>query len=403
VPSLCFQSPLRSPSHPAHSSVRSVAHTWHRHSGVRLPLPALLVAHVRNAPCAAQVPRFITIGDSRLVHRLPMEVAAWWATRSGLVASGWMLVVSTSALLAGHLVQRGPIGVNLTWLVPGVPAEAPQEVLNPLGDALKREVKVADGLAPVAWAQTAVSGLEVGGGHSGDGVYPGGWRTHGFRPLWCVHSYPPPEPFWPGTGVVVRGHCTGALQAGGMKVYSDIEKQRPLDVSGRVLPAAEDVEAGSDGGSPPAAPQEDTPKDDDDDDDEAAKKKAGKKRKDKERVTAPAKKRGHDDDDQSPSATPFPHPSAPSLGGSCVSGGLQYRLGVGYSVVSHVRNIRLVKVLGLGGVLPPPPQSFGCRRCRKGAAPAPPPKGGGAPGGKRGGGGRKASALENLRGALGAK
>ena len=61
-----------------------------------------------------------------------MEVAAWWAVRMGLVPGAWLLIMSSSALLPGHLVQRGPIGVNITWLVPGVPAEASLDELTPL-------------------------------------------------------------------------------------------------------------------------------------------------------------------------------------------------------------------------------------------------------------------------------
>ena len=67
----------------------------------------------------------------------------------GLETSTWLLLVTTDAKLVGQLMQRGGVGLNITWLSVG--AAAPTlDALNPLADDLRREVKVADG-PPVVW------------------------------------------------------------------------------------------------------------------------------------------------------------------------------------------------------------------------------------------------------------
>ena len=125
------------------------------------PLPsrcASVHAHLRfTIPCyllySTQVPRFLTINDSTLVHVLPLEVTYWWLVRSGVQPAAWVLILSSSAMLVGHLAQRAGVGLNMTWLHPEAPVEPSLEALQPLGDALRREVRVADGIAPVNWGQ----------------------------------------------------------------------------------------------------------------------------------------------------------------------------------------------------------------------------------------------------------
>ena len=90
-----------------------------------------------------------------MVYVLPMEVAWWWLVRCGVVAASWVLMVTTKPELVGHLAQRAGAGLNLTWLNVEAAGDVTAEGLAPLGDAVRREVKVADGLVPVNWIQTS--------------------------------------------------------------------------------------------------------------------------------------------------------------------------------------------------------------------------------------------------------
>ena len=83
---------------------------------------------------------------------LPLEVAWWWLVKSGVTVSAWVLVVTTAAQLLGQLAQRAGVGLNITWLSVDQALEPTMEALSPLADGLRREVKVADGLPPVAWS-----------------------------------------------------------------------------------------------------------------------------------------------------------------------------------------------------------------------------------------------------------
>jgi hypothetical protein len=91
------------------------------------------------------------------VSILPLEVAWWWLVKSGVAVSSWVLVVTTAVPLVGQLAQRAGVGLNMTWLSVDQALEPTIEALTPLADGLRREVKVADGLPPVAWIHATTS------------------------------------------------------------------------------------------------------------------------------------------------------------------------------------------------------------------------------------------------------
>jgi hypothetical protein len=102
-------------------------------------------------PCA-QIPPAITVLETGLYHSIPLEVAWWWLCRCGVQPGAWVAVVSNNAALAAALAVRAGTGLNLLWGLTELEMEDVGE-LDPYVQALKTQVKVADGLPPVQWDQ----------------------------------------------------------------------------------------------------------------------------------------------------------------------------------------------------------------------------------------------------------
>ena len=81
---------------------------------------------------------------------VPVELVWWWLVKVG---ASWTMGLTVQPSLVGHLAQRAGVGINLTWLNVDI-GDPTQEALTGLGEDLKREVKIADGLAPIPWEQT---------------------------------------------------------------------------------------------------------------------------------------------------------------------------------------------------------------------------------------------------------
>ena len=81
-----------------------------------------------------------------------MEVVWYFLQHLGVGTAAWVMVVSAAPQLPAHVVVRSAVGLNVTWV--DVEADEPcAEVLEPLAADLRREVKVADGLPAIRWAQ----------------------------------------------------------------------------------------------------------------------------------------------------------------------------------------------------------------------------------------------------------
>ena len=61
-----------------------------------------------------QIPRVITLGQSGLVHLMPVELAGWLLRVLNAEAGVWVLILSTEGHLPAGLAMRGPMGVNIT-------------------------------------------------------------------------------------------------------------------------------------------------------------------------------------------------------------------------------------------------------------------------------------------------
>ena len=61
-----------------------------------------------------QIPRIITLGQSGLVHLMPVELAGWLLRVLNAEAGVWVLILSTEGHLPAGLAMRGSMGVNIT-------------------------------------------------------------------------------------------------------------------------------------------------------------------------------------------------------------------------------------------------------------------------------------------------
>ena len=54
------------------------------------------------------------MGQSGLVHLMPVEVAGWLLRSLHADVGAWVLILSSQGHLPAGLAMRGPIGVNIT-------------------------------------------------------------------------------------------------------------------------------------------------------------------------------------------------------------------------------------------------------------------------------------------------
>ena len=112
----------------------------------------LQFVHCVFAP--SQLPRQITINVGTLHAVLPVEVAWYFAVRTGIAAAQWLLVVANTPYLAAGLAVRAGVGINVTWAVMEVEPEDVSE-LQPYANDVTSKVTICDGLPPVRWNQSS--------------------------------------------------------------------------------------------------------------------------------------------------------------------------------------------------------------------------------------------------------